>query len=735
MKLPDGSRQPRLVPANFAEPIALAAVVCLVLINGLLAYFNLEKSAEQFIQVQLSANVLLAIEAFESTLTDAEAGQRGYIITGEDSYLLSYRQAVQRVDAELELIGDLTSTVPEQHDQLALVEPLTQARIAELAELIKVRRESGFEAALSIIKSADGEATMDGLHQHLGQMKAIARAVQKTRRQSADGAHQLGVATTIGSILASLTLVAGLLYLVQHNRRRQSTAAARQQATDRELRLFLEQVSDYAIFLITPDLKAATWNQGVKQVLGFTESEFIGTDVLQAIFTPESIANGTAQAEFATAAREGEASDDRWMQRKDGKQFWASGITTAAFDSAGRLMGYNKVLRDLTERKLYEERLEKIAAELSESDRNKTEFLATLAHELRNPLAPIKNSVQLLSMSEHGKETTELLNIVHRQTDQMVRLIDDLMDVSRISCGRIELRKTRVMLAQIIEAAVEACQPQVNSNAQTLEVHPLLHDVVVDVDAARLTQVVSNLVNNASKYSDVGSRIEITTELRDDWVSIDVSDNGIGIAQENLDEVFAMFSQVGASVERGSTGLGIGLTLVKRIVEEHRGTVQAYSEGVGHGSRFTIALPQADLDIAPEMMAPESVDDLPSRSSRILVVDDTRAITVVMSRLLTRLGHKVQTAENARQACELLSQTDAIIPDFIFSDISMPGMTGYEFVKWLREQPQFTDVRVIAMTGFGQDSDRQKSMSAGFDGHAVKPVDVRVLKQLLAQHI
>ncbi len=735
MTLLNGARQPRLVPANFAEPIAVALVVCLVLINGLLAYFNLEKSAEQFIQVELSANVLLAIEAFESTMTDAEAAQRGYIITGEVSYLLPYQQAVQRVDEEIELIRDLTSPVPEQQDQLELVEPLAQIRLAELAELIKVRRESGFEAALSIIKSVDGEATMEGLHQHLDQMKAIARAVQKTRRQSADGAHQLGVATTVGSILASLTLVAGLLYLVQHNRRHQSTAAARQQATDRELRLFLEQVSDYAIFLITPDLKAATWNQGVKQVLGFTESEFIGADILQAIFTPESIANGSAQAEFTTAAREGEASDDRWMQRKDGKQFWASGITTAAFDSAGRLMGYNKVLRDLTERKLYEERLERIAAELSESDRNKTEFLATLAHELRNPLAPIKNSVQLLSMSEHDKETTELLHIVHRQTDQMVRLIDDLMDVSRISRGRIELRKMRALLAPIVEAAVEACQPQVDSNAQTLEVHPSLHDVVVNVDAARLTQVVSNLINNASKYSDVGSRIEITTELRDDWVFIDVSDNGIGIAPENLDEVFAMFSQVGASVERGASGLGIGLTLVKKIVEKHGGTVQAYSKGVGHGSRFTIALPRADLGTAPEMMTPESVDELPSRSFRILVVDDTRAITMVMSRLLTKLGHEVQTAENGRQASELLSQTDAIIPDFIFSDISMPGMTGYEFVRWLRERPQFTGVRVIAMTGFGQDSDRQKSMGAGFDGHAVKPVDVRVLKQILARQV
>ncbi len=286
------------------------------------------------------------------------------------------------------------------------------------------------------------------------------------------------------------------------------------------MRSIIEQVQDYAIFGMDDQCCATTWNEGVKHVLGFEEEEFLGHDVRKLIFTPEAIEIGIPQAEFETAAKEGRASDDRWMMTKEGKRFWASGITSAVKDANGKLIGFSKVMRDLTERKRDEDEMAALAASLSETDRRKNEFLATLAHELRNPLAPIKNAIDLMSMSYLSPENQELRDTVARQVQQVIRLIDDLLDISRIGHGKLTLQKSIVDLRDIIKSSVEASVTFVREKKQNLTVSICDSPSLVHVDPARITQVFSNLLNNSSRYSDSDSNIELTLSVDSRMVNL-----------------------------------------------------------------------------------------------------------------------------------------------------------------------------------------------------------------------
>ncbi len=497
---------------------------------------------------------------------------------------------------------------------------------------------------------------------------------------------------------------------------------------NQHMRWFLEQIKDYAIFTMDADCKATSWNQGVKNVLGFDEEEFIGHDIRKLIFTHEAQAAGIPETEFSLAALDQSASDDRWMMRKCGETFWASGITTSIRDQHDHLIGYSKVMRDLTSSKEVQDGLSELATRLSEVDRRKDEFLATLAHELRNPLAPIKNAVQLMGLFKLDPETNELRQMMARQVEQLVRLIDDLLDVSRISRGKISLRNEVVDLSAVIAAAVEASATFIAESGQLLTVDSL-DDVSIYVsgDPSRLTQVVSNLLNNSAKYSGAGCRIDLTVTLEDQVAVISVRDNGIGIAPELLQSIFQMFTQVDDTLERGSAGLGIGLTLVKTLVELHEGTVVAQSDGVGKGSVFTVRLPAIQPPSVSVELSAAQAAVTNSRAFKVLVVEDMRALRVVMSRLLTKLGHEVEFAEDGTLA---LQKLDTFHPEVVFSDIAMPGMTGYELAQRIRQRPDGSGICLVALTGFGQSADRNKALESGFDEHMVKPVDIARLQVL-----
>ncbi|MFP5289133.1 MAG: ATP-binding protein, partial [Thermoanaerobaculia bacterium] len=366
-------------------------------------------------------------------------------------------------------------------------------------------------------------------------------------------------------------------------------------------------------------------------------------------------------------------------------------------------------------------------AVLQETDRRKDEFLAILAHELRNPLAPLRNALQVMRLAGTDLETLERTRgMMERQVQQMVRLIDDLLDVSRITRGKIELRKERVDLSEVVRDALETCRPLIEAAGHELKVILPPEPIALDADPTRLAQVFSNLLNNAAKYTPRGGSILLSAEREEDGVLVRVRDTGIGIPADMLPRIFEMFTQVDRSLERTQGGLGIGLSLVRGLVELHGGSVEARSEGLGRGSELLVRLP-VHPPARPDRDAPGGSRPAAPPRRRILVVDDNRDAADSLALLLTLQGSEVRTAYDGLEAVEAAAEFH---PDIVLSDLGMPRMNGYDAAQRIRER--CPGVVLVAMTGWGQEEDKRRSSEAGIDFHLVKPVDLETLEQLLA---
>jgi len=372
---------------------------------------------------------------------------------------------------------------------------------------------------------------------------------------------------------------------------------------------------------------------------------------------------------------------------------------------------------------------------LEEADRRKDEFLAVLAHELRNPLAPIRSAVQILRSAETtGADPRPARDVIDRQVRQMARLIDDLLDVSRISRGRIELRREPVDLAAVVRSALETSLPLVESCGHRLDVSLPSGRVPLEADPTRLAQVFSNLLNNAAKFTERGGHISLTAERVDGQAVVRVTDSGIGISPAQLPQLFKMFSQADSSLERTRGGLGIGLELARRLVEMHGGTVEAASGGLGRGSEFVVRLPIAvEAPLADQPAAAVSTaaaDQTPAEVAlRVLVVDDNQDAADSLAYLLKLQGHEVRTAYDGLEA---VTAAAAFTPSLVLLDIGLPNLNGYEAARRIRQQPGCKDVRLIALTGWGQEEDKRRSREAGFDLHVTKPLEPALLARLLA---
>jgi len=497
---------------------------------------------------------------------------------------------------------------------------------------------------------------------------------------------------------------------------------------DRRFRTLVEQVKDYAIFMTDPDGRATSWNEGVQQVLGFGEDEWIGRDIKPLIFTPEAIQDGVAQKAFDDAKAHGRSGNDRWMMKKGGTRFFALGILTALRDDDGSLLGFTKVVRDQTDRKRLEDDLHLHAEQLADLHRRKDEFLAMLGHELRNPLAPIANAVQLLRLQkEEGQVQYQARTIIERQVGQMSRLVDDLLEVTRITSGRVQLRPHLLLVSNIVERAVETARPVIDQRRHELTVSVSPDPIWLNADPTRMEQVVVNLLTNAAKYTEEGGRIWLTVRQEGGECILKVKDTGVGIAPELLPRIFDLFTQAERSLDRSEGGLGIGLALVQKLVELHQGRVEANSS-LGEGSEFIVRLPVA-LDAAPPLLTPKEVVEPTGPSLRVLVVDDNVDAAESLADLLRALQHDVRTAHDGRTALQAALDHR---PDVLLLDIGLPGMNGYELAKRLRQQSVFSSAVLIAMTGYGQESDRESSRAAGFDHHLVKPADFRKVQEILA---
>ena len=490
--------------------------------------------------------------------------------------------------------------------------------------------------------------------------------------------------------------------------------------SEEKFRLLVGGIRDYAVFMLDTDGRVASWNAGAESIKGYKAEEIIG-EHFSRFYPPEAIERKFPEMELEVATRVGRFEDEGWRLRKDGTAFWANVIITALFDPSGELRGFAKVTRDMTERR-------RVVA-LEESERKMNEFLAMLGHELRNPLAPIRNALDLMRIQSTGDSTHEWArSVIDRQLTQLTRLVDDLLDIGRISSGKIALHKEPIEVNAAVQRAVEASRPLADASRHTLEVRLSPEPLSVDGDLTRLSQVVLNLLTNAIKYTPAGGRIEVDVAREGASAVVRVKDTGIGMAPELIPTVFDLFVQGERSLDRSEGGLGIGLTLVKRLVSLHGGTVSVHSDGPGRGSEFAISLPALAQSSAPREPQPTAPVVPARRGSRVLVVDDNRDSADTLAALLEAWGHEVRTLYDGPSAIAAAAEFQ---PNVVLLDIGLPKMNGYEVAVQLRKSGNRRPLILVAFTGYGQDEDRRRVREAGFDYHLVKPLEPAELEKIL----
>jgi len=840
--------------------IAFGLTLGVLLVGGVQGLTNAQQLVENGRWVAHTHEVFGKIEGLLSNLKDAETGQRGYLLTGDQKYLQPYDDALRSMQGIISELDELMSDNPAQQERLDALKPKITELQHQWAQTVELMKGGNRAAAIQIVQSDTGKGLMDDLRHAVATMKDAEQLLLHERAIESKTSYR----STVWAILLTTLIGVGFLILVfvlsQRNiRRRQRVARAYAEQAER-LRTTLASIGDAvittdvagritnmnpvaesltgcqnseaigqpleAVFrivneetrkivanpvtralqegvvvglanhtvliakdgsdrpiddsaapirckegeivgcvlvfrdvterkqveqlqserladaqrlativdssndaIISKSLEGIiqTWNSAAQGLFGYTAQQAIGRHI-SLLFPPDRIDEEERIINLLRAGKRIEHYDTVRV-RNDGQPVHVSVTISPLRDAEGRIVGASKIVRDITERKEMENKLRRLVAELSDSDRRKDEFLAILAHELRNPLAPIRNGLQLLRVSgDQAANVKDVCSMMERQMSQLVRLIDDLMDVSRITRGKLELRMEQVPVSTVVDSAVEASRPLIEEMGQELTVISPTQPIIVNADPTRLAQALMNLLNNAAKYSERGSHIWLSTERQGDDVVISVKDSGIGIDADQLPRIFEMFRQVHSSLGKSQGGLGIGLTLVKRLIELHGGSIEARSDGPGKGAEFDVRLPMAIDALSPTVVGEGAKRPLKS-SFRILVVDDYKDSADTLAKMLRIMGNESRTAYDGQEGIDL---AEDFRPEVILLDIGLPKLNGYEVCHQIRELPWGKSIVMIAVTGWGQEEDRRRSQEAGFDHHMVKPVDPEHLMKMLA---
>ena len=496
----------------------------------------------------------------------------------------------------------------------------------------------------------------------------------------------------------------------------------------RRFDLLAADTTEYALFFVDPAGRLMCWNLGSERLFGYRTDEAIGQHFSQ-FFSPEDVIGGQPEHELATARAEGHTSSIRWQRRKDGSRFWCEATVTALYNERKQVSAFARVMHDLTDTRALE--AEKMRADdLARANRGKEEFMALLSHELRNPLSPILNALGILRQLRTDDPVIQQAGgIIERQVRQMVRLVDDLLDISRITKGKLRLTKERVELRVVMNRAADSARPLLAARRHEFSLLLPTEPLWVEGDAGRLEQVAVNLLNNAAKYTDTGGLVRMTVAREGDEAVVRVLDNGVGIPAEMLPRIFDLFTQVDGSLSRSHGGLGIGLALVRTLVEMHGGRVTATSGGLGNGSEFALKLPVLEGAAGQDLTTTLEPGEHTGQALRVLVVEDNIDAGDSLSMLLRLYGHTVLVARTGPTALEVAA---TFHPALALIDIGLPGMDGYEVARRLRADPAFTGTTLCALTGYTpSEADRMRPQQAGFDHHFVKPISLDTLLGLL----
>jgi PAS domain S-box-containing protein len=633
------------------------------------------------------------------------------------------RKRLERQNAELLKDARFLASIVESSDDAIIsksLDGIIQSWNAAAERLFGHTAEQAVGSHVSLLIPADRISEEDQITAHL---RAGERVDQfETVRLRSDG-QPIHVSLTISPIQDESGRVIGASKIVRDITERKRAAAALALSEIRYRRLF-EAAKDGILILDTHHGRITDANPFMCQLLGYSHNDFMGKELWEIGLFSDKSANEAAVRELQ---QNGYARYEHLpLESRRGQRVEVEVVANVYQEDHQPVIQCN--IRDISERSRLEKRMKEQAAALADLHRRKDEFLAMLSHELRNPLAPISNAVQLLRLQENEDQLQQQARtIIERQVGQLKLLIDDLLEVSRITTGRIQLHQERVVVSGIVERALETARPLMKQHRHELTVTIPPQPIWLYADAARLEQVVVNLLTNATKYTDEGGHIWLTVEQEGDEAVLRVRDTGVGIAPELLPRIFDLFTQAERSLARSEGGLGIGLALVQRLVELHRGRVEAHSS-LGRGSEFVVRLPVV-LTPAPPPLPSTKTNKPTDLSLRVLVVDDNVDSAESMAMVLRASRHEVRTIHDGPTALEAALDYR---PDVVLLDIGLPKLDGYEVAKKLRQQLVLKNVVLVAMTGYGQESDRQRSREAGFNYHLVKPVDQKQLSEVLA---
>ncbi len=701
--------------------LTLAISATVLLIAGAASYRSMVALTTATAALVQSKDTALALEHSLSVLRDAETGQRGYLLTQSPEYLEPYQRALADLEQRFLELEQLYSGDNPAEDSLRALRTLAAAKTAELARTIELARGGSADAALALVAGGEGKRSMDAIRSMIETMEgAEDREIERQLRVESD-ARRAASRSVLALTGLAMVILAVLVYVTRR-------AGARIRESEQRLATTLHSIGD-AVIATDDEGRVKLMNPVAETLTGWDQAAAAGRHLDEVFRIVNEYTGATVDSPAAKVLRDGVVvglANHTLLIGRDGTRTPIEDSAAPIVDSQrGGISGVVLVFRDATAARAAERAL-------LEADRRKDEFLAVLAHELRNPLAPIRQAAVIARTPAATEAQTRWSHdVIDRQVGHMSRLLDDLLDVSRITRGTLEVRKSRVELSSVVDSAIEMARPLIDARRHTLDVDLPREPLPLDADPLRLAQVIGNLLTNAAKYTEPGGEIKLVARRDGEAVRVRILDNGIGLTPESLGRIFEMFVQIAPPLDRAEGGLGIGLALAKGLVALHGGTIEARSGGPGQGSEFTVRLPLAAAGAAPDAAQLPAATELAAQplapavrrrhtGLRIVVADDNRDAATSLAAVLELDGHRVEVVHDGAHALHALERSR---PDVGLLDVGMPELNGYEVARRARAEPWGTALTLVAITGWGQEEDRDRALAAGFDQHWVKPID------------